>query len=171
MRKPIGNKLESTPHLQTIDVDTGQIRVSADPATLQAIALGSCIALVVYERKKRIGGIAHIMLPGKSPSMKKRTRYAEDAIEELLVSTKKMGAEIDDVEISVVGGANVLQEGDIPERVLESVLDCLKKLRVELVGMRVGGIERRSAFLDTVSGDVFYTEGDSTTKRLLKRNV
>lgn len=171
MRKPIGDKLESTQHLKTIDVDTGQIRVSAAPAILQAIALGSCIALVVYERKKRIGGIAHIMLPGKSPSMKKRTRYAEDAIEELLGRLRQLGVRVADVEISCVGGANVLQEGDIPERVLESVLDCLKKLRVELVGMRVGGIERRSAFLDTVSGDVFYTEGDSTTKRLLKRNV
>jgi chemotaxis receptor (MCP) glutamine deamidase CheD len=73
------------------------------------------------------------------------------------------------MEISVVGGANVLQEGDIPDKVIASVLDCLRKEHLTVRGMRVGGIKRRSVFLDTMSGDVHYTEGDSVTKTLLTK--
>ena len=125
--------------------------------------------MAVYERDKRIGGLAHIMLPGKSPSTTGSTKYAEDAIKALLDRTKKPGAEIADLEISIVGGANILREGDIPDKVIESVLGCLKRLHRGLKGMRVGGFERRSVFLDTTSGEVYYTEGENTTKTLLDK--
>jgi len=154
---------------KTVDVDTGEIRVSSEPVILQAIALGSCVALAAYERNLKIGGLAHIMLPGKSRSSKNNTRYAEDAIQTLFESVKKLGADISNLEISIVGGANILQEGDVPDKVIESVLDYLKKLHLELNCMRVGGIERRSAFLNTTSGEVFYTEGDNTTRILLTK--
>ena len=159
--------MESSPHKKIVDVDTGSIRVSSEPAILQAVALGSCVAVLVCERNKKIGGLAHVMLPGKSPSMEKNTKYAEDAIRTLLDDVSELGAELEDLEISLVGGANVLQEGDIPDIVIESVLDYLKQLRLELHCMRVGGIARRSVFLDTTSSRIYYTEGDNTTKTLL----
>lgn len=149
---------------KTIDVDTGEIRVSSEPVLLQSVALGSCVALLVYDRSRKIGGLAHIMLPGKSPSPDNRTKYAIDV---LIYSVKKLGANIENLEISIVGGANVLQEGDIPDKVIESVLGYLKKGNLQLNNMRVGGIQRRSAFFDTATGEIFYTEGDSTSKTLL----
>lgn len=151
-----------------IDVDTGEVRVSSEAAVLQSIALGSCVALAVYDRERKIGGLAHIMLPGKAPLSQKATKYAENAIESLIDSVKKLGASIEDLDISLVGGANVLREGDIPDRVLESVLGCLKELRLKLSCLRVGGFERRSVFLETASGNVFYTEGNNTSRILLK---
>ena len=161
--------MELSQHRKTVDVNTGEIRVFSEPVILQSIALGSCVAVVVYERNKKIGGLAHVMLPGKSPSSGNNTKYAEDAIQTLLDSTKKLGAEIGNLEISIVGGGNVLQEGDIPDKVIESVLGYLTTLQLELNGMRVGGIGRRSIFFDTTSGNVYYTEGDNTTKTLLDK--
>ncbi len=152
---------------KTVDVDTGEIRVSSEPVRLQAIALGSCVAVMVYEPDKKIGGLAHIMLPGRSPSSKDSTKYVENAIDALMSSVEKLGARTGDLEISIVGGANVLQEGDIPDKVIESVLGCLGGLDMELTRMRVGGNERRSAFLETKSGNVYYTEGESNTRILL----
>ena len=162
------NKLNFFSDNKIIDVDTGEIQVSSEPVILQSIALGSCVALVVYDRNMKIGGLAHIMLPGKSPSVK-NTKYAEDAIKALINSVKKLGAIITDLEISVVGGANVLREGDLPDKVIESVLDYLKKSDLELNGMKIGGVERRSVFLDMESGNVFYTEGNNMTKILLSK--
>ncbi|MEA1981730.1 MAG: chemotaxis protein CheD [candidate division Zixibacteria bacterium] len=159
--------MEFLSNLKIIDVDTGEIQVSSEPIILQSIALGSCVALVVYDRNLKIGGIAHIMLPGKSLSAK-NTKFSADAIESLLESINKLGAKTSDLEISIVGGANVLREGDIPNKVIESVLYYLKKSNLELNNMRVGGVERRSVFLDIESGNVFYTEGNSTKKILLK---
>jgi len=154
---------------KTIDVDTGEIEVSSEPVVLQSVALGSCVALAVYEQSSKIGGLAHIMLPGKSPSSKNNSKYAEDAIEVLLDSVKKLGATIRNLEIGIVGGANVLQEGDIPDKVINSVLGYLKKLNLVVNRMRVGGIERRSIFLNTATGNVYYSEGDNQKKILLTK--
>lgn len=153
----------------TIDVDTGGVEVSAEPVVLQSVALGSCIALVLYQRKMKIGGLAHIMLPGPSPSSKINTKYTVDAIDALLDRVTKLGAGINDLEISVVGGANVLQEGDIPDKVTKSVLDYLQQLNLVVNCMRVGGVNRRSVFLETKTGDVYYTESDDPTRILLTK--
>ncbi len=152
-----------------IDVDTGEIKVSSEPVILQSIALGSCIALAIYERDRKIGGLAHIMLPGKSPSSQNNTKYTEDAIGALLDAAKEQGAKIGNLEISIVGGANILQKGDIPDKVIKSVLDYLKKLNLEVNCMRIRGVERRSVFLDTATGDVHFTEGDNQKKILLTK--
>jgi chemotaxis protein CheD len=165
----IGDNLELSSHSRTLDVDTGDIKVSSEPAVIQAVALGSCVALAMYGRDKKIGGLAHIMLPGESPKPNNNTKFAANAVGTLLDSILELGIKIDDIEICVVGGANVLQEGDIPDKVIESVMDCLRKEDLTIRGMRVGGIERRSVFLDTMSGDVHYTEGDSVTRTLLTK--
>ncbi len=154
---------------KVIDVDTGELKVSSEPVILQSIALGSCVALTTYEPNKKIGGLAHIMLPGKSPSSKNNTKYAEDSIEALLEWMNKLGATKEKLEISIVGGANVLQEGDIPDKVIESVLSYLEKIDIKVKCMRVGGILRRSMFINTATGDVHYTEGDNPTKILLSK--
>ncbi len=150
-----------------MDVDTGDIQVAESPVCLQSIALGSCIALIMYESELKIGGLAHIMLPGRSTSNQKPTQYAEDAIESLIDTVKILGAKAEDLQISIVGGANILQEGDLPDKLIESVLGHLERLNFGVTFMRVGGILRRSVMLDTNSGQIFFTEGDDTTKVLL----
>jgi len=109
------------------------------------------------------------MLPGKSPSNNNNTKYAEDAIDALLNSVEKLGAKIENLEISIVGGANILQEGDLPDLITKSIIDCLEKLDLEVSGMRVGGVERRSVFLNTATGNVYYVEGDNPNKILLTK--
>ena len=151
---------------EAIDVDTGEIRLSCEPTILRAIAIGSCVAVVVYDRARKLGGLAHTMLPGRPPNAESKTKYAEDAIDILFDTIGKLGAETSDLEVSVVGGANVLQEGDILDRVTESVLGYLEGLNVRLKAKRVGGTERRSVFLDTTSGRVFFTEGDGAAREL-----
>lgn len=169
MKGPVNeDELAFLRDVKSVDVDTGEVRVSSEPVTLRAVAIGSCIAVMIYDRHKKIGGLAHIMLPGRSakgPS-ESRTKYAEDAIDFLFDTVKRLGAKTSDLEISVVGGANILQEGDIPDKVVKSVLDYLKKLNVKWNRKRVGGTERRSVFLDTTSGRIFYTEGDNTARVL-----
>lgn len=160
-------RLVIAPDTKVIDVDTGEYRVSSEAVILQSIALGSCIALVVHERKSGLGGISHIMLPDRSPSTSQSYKYAEDAIDALLDAIEGQGANREELVLAVVGGANVLREGDIPDRVIESVLNYLERLGLELSLMRVGGFERRSVFLDTASGRIYYSEGNSSKKLLL----
>ena len=50
-----------------IDVLTGGIAARKNTGIIRVSALGSCIAVIMHDKKNKIGGIAHIMLPGKSP--------------------------------------------------------------------------------------------------------
>ena len=42
----------------------GELRVSGAPDRLAIHGLGSCVAVFVYDPAARIGGLAHILLPG-----------------------------------------------------------------------------------------------------------
>ena len=160
--------MDSLTTKKTIDVDTGEVKVSSEPVILRSVALGSCVAVVVYDRTQKIGGLAHIMLPGRSleTTSETLTKYTEDAIDAVLEAVIKLGADRDNLVISIVGGANVLQEGDIPDKVTKSVKDYLRKLVLDWDKERVGGIERRSVFLDIDSGRVFFTEGEGSAREL-----
>ncbi|MFH1868439.1 MAG: chemotaxis protein CheD [Candidatus Omnitrophota bacterium] len=150
-----------------IHIATGEVKVSSTPFTLRVPALGSCIAVIAYDYKQRIGGLAHVMLPGKSPRTESlKTKYAEDAIGVLFDAMRKSGAKPETTETSLLGGANMLGEGDLPEKIAESVLGYLKKLDIKPGKMRLGGSKRRSASLRIRSGKIFYTEGDSAAREL-----
>ena len=151
-----------------IDVDTGKVEVSSKPVILRVMAIGSCIVVAAYDRYKKIGGLAHIMLPGRSPGGNDdaRTKYAEDAIDVLLDTAEGLCAEKKDLEVNLVGGANVLGEGSISEEVAASVLDYLKRLGIEPKKKKTGGTERRTVSLDVESGKIFYSEGNGMLKEL-----
>ena len=59
----------------------GELRVSEAPDRLAIHGLGSCVAVFVYDPGARIGGLAHILLPG--PPMRPTDhvgRYATTAV-------------------------------------------------------------------------------------------
>ncbi|MBL7131976.1 MAG: chemotaxis protein CheD [Candidatus Omnitrophica bacterium] len=89
-----------------IDVDTGEVKVTSKSVVLRAMAVGSCVVMVAFDRGKKIGGLAHIMLPGSSREKEgqDKTKYAEDAIDELLEKLKNLGVKIEDLEISLFFG-------------------------------------------------------------------
>lgn len=151
-----------------IDVDTGEVKVSAESVVLRAMAIGSCVVVVAFDRGKKIGGLAHIMLPGRSPEIKSedKTKYTEDAIDELLGKLRNLSVKREDLEISLVGGADLLGENNISEQIADSVLNYLEKLRIVVQRKCLGGIQRRSVSLDIGSGKILYTEGDSQGKEL-----
>jgi chemotaxis protein CheD len=47
-------------------VMTGEVKVAnaVDRVNLVSSALGSCIAVCVYDAEQKIGGMAHMMMPG-----------------------------------------------------------------------------------------------------------
>ncbi len=71
---------------QTIDVLTGEVAAGGSDILLRSNALGSCVALVLFDPLHQTGGLAHIMLPGRQGirSSEVNTRYAENAIDQML---------------------------------------------------------------------------------------
>jgi len=143
---------------------TGEVKTGSNEEILRSSAIGSCIVIVVYDLKLKIGGMAHIMLPGTAPENTKydKTRYANNAVSDLIIKMKAKGAKIENIEFCVVGGANVLKrENDtIAQNNVNKVLDLLKKQNFKIKAKSVGGTERRSATLNIKTGKLGYTVGD-----------
>ncbi len=156
-----------------IDVQIGQVKVEQGKAILKSTAIGSCVAIVAYDATKKIGALAHVMLPGRAAVGKKlgvKTRYAADAIDAMLNQMSQLGSKTDDIEVALVGGANVLGREDdtICKDNVESVLELLLKKQFRVQAQEVGGTVRRSVSLDVERGIVFCTEGNGSEMQLYR---
>ncbi len=149
-------------------VYTGCVFTGSGNGVIRCSPLGSCIAVLAYDASTKIGGLAHIMLPGKSDIGQKENKYAENAFENLIYALKKKGAKIRDTEICIVGGANVLrkEKDTIAEKLFQNVIAIAKKKNLTVKKIAIGGYERRTASLNLNVGTVNFTIGDSQEKEL-----
>jgi chemotaxis protein CheD len=149
---------------QPAEVSTGEVKTAHD-GVLRASALGSCIAVALYDAQIPAGGVAHLMLPGAAPKAEDetRTKYAEDGLRKLLEDVTSLGARSGSLVACVVGGANVLKREDdrICEANIGSVLGLLEEQGIRSAATEVGGTQRRSLSLDVSSGRVTHTVGGS----------
>jgi chemotaxis protein CheD len=154
---------------QIIDVNTGEVKVAGSPTMLRSIAIGSCVVVASLDSEKRIGGMAHIMLPGNAPVQSlEKTKYASGAIEQMLNQMFEAGASMNDIEVCLVGAGNILQKEDntICEDNIESVMQILKKKNIPIKALVLGGTKRKSVFLDVENGCISYVKGDEKEKTL-----
>lgn len=102
-----------------IIVGIGEIVVSSNPIILGAIGIGSCVAVAIYDTKKNISGLAHIMLPdsrnycGKTSNERNLdsfTRYADIAIPKMIEDMEKLGANKKDMHAKIAGGAHMFSD-------------------------------------------------------------
>lgn len=153
-----------------ISVDSGEVAATQGAAVLRAMAIGSCVVAAAYDTNTGIGGMAHVMLPGTSPhgAGTNRTRYAGDAIEEMLRRMTALGAATNGMSVCLVGGGNILGGGhDSPgPEIVQSLIAILGEKGIVPVAMEVGGTQRRSCSLDVSCGRVTYTIGDSVERTL-----
>jgi chemotaxis protein CheD len=154
-------------------VQAGEIAVSNEDKLLVSSPLGSCIAVVIFDKETKTGGLAHTMLPGKAPDNYRpedKNKYCYDAIENLLKVLDDFGISPGNQEICLAGGANVLKKphDTIARAMVNSVLRFVVEKKLPLVAAVLGGTERRTISLDTKTGIVSYTCGDDAPKILWK---
>lgn len=153
-----------------IDVSIGQVKAGRKGSVLRSIAIGSCVAIAAYDSVKKVGGLAHVMLPGRAPedSDGEKARYAADAIEEILRRITRLGGNTSDIDVCLVGGANVLRKQDdtICKSNIESAIQLLQEKGITIKAKAIGGTERRRVCLDVTAGCVFCMEGDGKEKLL-----
>ncbi|HEG42521.1 MAG TPA: hypothetical protein ENH94_00580 [Phycisphaerales bacterium] len=154
---------------QVIDVNTGQVKVVSGSGVLRSVAIGSCVVVAALNFAKKIGAMAHIMLPGSAPEdAPEKTKYAADAIDEMLNLMGDEQSQRSDIHVCLVGAGNVLKrnEDTICEANIESIMRILKEKDIAVRASALGGTKRKSAYMDIDSGDISYTEGDEKEKIL-----
>lgn len=138
-----------------INVGVAQIKIANGPAVLRTI-LGSCVGICIYDRMKKIGGLAHILLPVDTSNGTTVEKFAETAIPYMVQMLLKEGAKKEFMSAKIAGGASMFKFeasvslGQIGERNIEETKKMLAKLQIPLLEEDTGGSAGRviDFFLD-----------------------
>ena len=145
-------------------VNVGDSAARRARGVLSSIGLGSCVALIVYDRASCVGALAHILLPHEALSRAKgkASKFSSTAVPHVLEEMRAL-AEIASPEARLVGGASMfaslLKGGGINmgERNVIATRRALVEAGIPLVGEDVGGDYGRSVFFDVATGRVRVT--------------
>ncbi len=129
---------------------------------ISTIGLGSCVAIVIYDRQTRVGGMAHVLLPSEGLSRDKdnRAKFPGTAVPLLLEEMRKLGAR-GPFTAKIAGGASMfgalIPAGGINmgERNVVSSRQALSEAGIPLAAQDVGGDYGRSVYFHLDDGRVF----------------
>ena len=133
-------------------VGVGDIKVSSDPEeVLVTYALGSCIALILYDPEKKAAGMLHYMLPLSKTSPEKAASnpamFADTGIPLLFKEMFRLGCRKKHLVVKAAGGGTIKDEkgvfniGNRNHTVLRKIL---WKNEILLAAEDVGGRKSRT---------------------------
>jgi chemotaxis protein CheD len=156
--------------LLTVGVGDCKVSDGAD-SVLTTYALGSCIAVAIYDPVAAVGGLLHFMLPESSLNPDRAGQnpflFADTGIPALFHAAYGIGAEKRRLVVRVVGGAQVMDENgvfNIGKRNHLALRKILWKAGVMIHGEEVGGTTSRTVRLEVATGR-FWIRGPGMTDR------
>ena len=145
-----------------IHVGMADSKTAQAPTVLTSLGIGSCVGIILYYPRDKIGGLAHIMLPDVETVKNKsnRAKFANTAIPDLLEKMVELGADRRLVRAKIMGGAHMFGFAktnrifNIGARNVEKVREVLKTLKLKLIAEDVGGSYGRSLYFYLETGEV-----------------
>lgn len=155
MSKPATEKPASRFHENALGI--GEIGVAHDSGVLRTF-VGSCVGLALYDRRRHIAALAHIMLPDSKGSGEPLGKYADTAIPEMmrLLGNLADGSALR-LSAKMVGGARMfafqsgMTIGDQNVAAIDAILD---RLGIPVLGRDCGGERGRRISFDVSSGEM-----------------
>jgi len=144
----------------------GELYISEAPCEITTI-LGSCVAVCIYDRKLKIGGMNHVVLPNKDSSSRNSTldtlQFADTSTIELLKGMKELGCHPKDLVVKVLGGASSFTEGahgknivNVGQKNIQVVHSILRRFQLNVESDACGGKNGKKVLFNTQTGDLFY---------------
>jgi chemotaxis protein CheD len=130
---------------------------------IATIGLGSCVAIALYDRESRVGGLAHILLP--SPSMSRETtnpaKFPETIVPVMLAEMRALGSRAGDpISAKIVGGASMFGQLsassgiNVGERNVTATREVLAAAGIPLLAEDTGLDYGRSVYFHLSDGRV-----------------
>ena len=123
------------------------------PETIRTSGLGSCVGVVLYDERKKIAGLIHIMLPDSTLGKVvpgNVAKFADTGIDAMIGELTKQGVQKFSLKAKIAGGAQMFKfssEQDsmrIGPRNVEAVKKALRKNGVRIVAEDTGGSSGRT---------------------------
>ncbi|MFC0524162.1 chemotaxis protein CheD [Pontibacillus salicampi] len=144
-----------------IKVGIADLNIVKPPNKIKTSGLGSCVGIILYDGKRKLGGMAHIMLP--SSEMARETivneaKYADTAIPLLIKKLSAIGGRKSALTAKLAGGAQMFPLSPsstvmrIGPRNVESVKKQLSRYSIPLIAEDSGGHNGRTIEFDPEQG-------------------
>lgn len=145
-------------------LQAGEMRVAEAPARLVIHGLGSCVAVFVYDKEARVGGMAHILLPGPPrETAPPDARYACTAVTAMVSESIRRGARKAALCAKITGGSRMFAfdagkaRATVGDKNVDAALRALRDAGVEVVAQDVGGDHGRTVVADLGDGSLTIT--------------
>ncbi len=139
----------------------GYILVPEVPTIISTV-LGSCVAVCIFDRARKTGGMNHFQLPSTNKPEEATARYGNVATLTLIGMMLEEGSKPKDLEAQIFGGA--FQQATCPKNIgLENIRTAravLARKRVPIVSEDVGGEKGRKVVYNTGSNEVAVIKVD-----------
>lgn len=120
--------------------------MARSPEVLETL-LGSCVAIMLYDTGKRIGGMAHSVLPEtRDENVRDPGKYVNTAIPALITKMTVAGARANKLVAKLAGGAAMFKTSNsmnIGAKNVEMAKKLLKQYGIPLKGEDTGGNRSR----------------------------
>lgn len=147
-------------------VGIGEMVISNDPQDIIIThALASCVAVTIYCRSNKTGGMIHIALPSKGEAISvhgKEAYYADSAVP-LLINKMRSYYKCNELEMNIqlFGGASSISEKDhfnIGEKNIGQVEKELQKINLKYQKAETGSNMSRTIKLSVDTGKIEITK-------------
>lgn len=146
-----------------VTVKIAEYKAVKNPEILKTYGLGSCVAVILYDPIKKVGGLSHFMLPSSkawNSKRKKPGKFVDTSVKNLLLEMEKLGASKHRITAKLVGGASMFKNLIEPDtlsmgqRNIEAAKKTLNEHKIKILSEDVGEDYGRSVSFDTETGDV-----------------
>lgn len=146
---------ESTPG-KPMSIRMGEMAVAKTEGVLLTL-LGSCVGVALYDRKHKVGGLAHIVLPQSREPVELHGKFVDTAIPALLAEMQVLVGKVVNPVAKYAGGASMFaisSTRNIGQENLEAAERLLKAMGIPIVGRDGGGTKGRRMSLEVATGIV-----------------
>jgi chemotaxis protein CheD len=148
-----------------IDVGIGDMKsTNSYGQMLKTYALGSCVAVTLYDIKSKTTGMIHIALPDSTINPEKAKLkpgyFADTGIPSLLAIMRKRGWKGNKLIVKMAGGASIMDENnhfDIGRRNIVSAKRILWKNGLGVLKEDIGGHKSRTVSIEVDTGEVIIS--------------
>lgn len=134
-----------------------------DRGTRIRTVLGSCVSLVFWHSRQRVGGMCHYMLPHRPDRQfgDLDGRYADEATALMFREMRQCGTAPAEYQVKMFGGANMFPglrgkgNDHVGARNVETARDIVRIHGLNCVVEHLAGVGHRNVVFDIWSGDVW----------------
>lgn len=144
-------------------IHVGEIHIGARPTEISTV-LGSCIAVCLYDKIQRIGGMNHYLVPLWNENGLQSPKFGNISIPRLIEGMENIGCNRANMEAKIFGGGNVIDVSShdlmVGRKNILIAKEILREYRIPITAQDVGGDKGRRILMRSDTAKIFlkYTQ-------------